>query len=194
MGIDLFIAQRVRSLRTARGLSLEQLAGLSGVSKSMISLIERGETSPTAAVLNKLADALSVSLPALFSGGPESAAMPVSRPADQKVWTDPQSGYVRRGLSPTGVASPIELVEVLFPPGKSVAFENATRSIATHQQMWVLEGEMTVSLGDETWSLHEGDCLAMVLGQQLVFHNPSRKTARYVLALTTLPAVARASQ
>ena len=52
------IAERVRELRAARGLSLEALAAQSGVSRSMISLIERGESSPTAVVLDKLAVAL----------------------------------------------------------------------------------------------------------------------------------------
>ncbi len=47
------IAERVRALRAERGLSLEALAGRSGVSRSMISLVERGETSPTAVVLTE---------------------------------------------------------------------------------------------------------------------------------------------
>src|SRR5205807_7058073 len=56
------IAARVRGLRAAQGLSLAALAGKSGVSRSMISLIERGESSPTAVVLEKLAAGLGVTL------------------------------------------------------------------------------------------------------------------------------------
>ena len=55
------IAGRVRELRARQGLSLDALAGKSGVSRSMISLVERGESSPTAVVLDKLAAALGVS-------------------------------------------------------------------------------------------------------------------------------------
>jgi len=67
MDIDNLIAKRIHNLRQKSGYTLSQIAELSGVSRSMISLIERGETSPTAAVLNKLADALGVSLASLFS-------------------------------------------------------------------------------------------------------------------------------
>src|SRR5262245_38577308 len=68
------IAGRVRELRTAQGLSLDALAGKSGVSRSMISLIERGETSPTAVVLEKLAAGLGATLSSLFD--PPAAAAP----------------------------------------------------------------------------------------------------------------------
>ena len=60
------IAERVRELRSGQGLSLDALATKSGVSRSMISLIERGESSPTAVVLEKLAAGLGVMLASLF--------------------------------------------------------------------------------------------------------------------------------
>lgn len=184
MEIDAFLAARVRDLRRDRGLTLEQMAALSGVSRSMISLIERQETSPTAAVLNKLADALGISLPALFAVDAQAAdPEPVSRRADQPVWTDPASGYVRRQLSPAGVDSPIELVEVTFPAGKTVVFDNPVRRAGIEQQIWVAKGAMDVTHDDRTWTLHTGDCMAMTLGDRITFHNPGAQAARYVLAL-----------
>lgn len=192
MNVDHLIATRVRDLRKARGYTLDELADLSGVSRSAISLIEREETSPTAVVLNKLADALGVTLAALFSDAPGAAAeQPLARLSEQQIWTDPGSGYIRRNVSPSGYASPVELVEVSFPPGKSVAFENVTRNVVAHQQVWVLEGEMEITVGDRTWQLQVGDCLAMVLEQQIVFRNPGRKPARYAVALTTVPFTSR---
>ena len=188
MDVDALIANRVRDLRKARGYTLDELATSSGVSRSMISLIERQETSPTAVVLNRLADALGVTLASLFSDEPGRAAeQPLARLSEQAIWKDPESGYTRRNVSPSGYASPIELVEVSFPPGKSVAFENAMRNVAAHQQVWMFEGEMEVTVGDRTWQLRAGDCLAMALEGQIVFRNPSRKPARYAVALATLP-------
>lgn len=187
MSIDAILSHRLRDLRKSRSYSLSRLAELSGVSSSMISLIERAETSPTAVVLNKLAVALGVPLAALFAdcdtGTPES---PVARYGDQQVWTDPASGYMRRHLSPPGFPSPLELAEVTFPPGQSVYFENAPRSVVTHQQIWMLEGEMDITVEDYTWRLQHGDCLAMVLGRTVRFRNPTDRQARYVVALTTL--------
>ncbi|WP_374510834.1 helix-turn-helix domain-containing protein [Niveibacterium sp.] len=186
MDFDAALSARVRALRKARGFTLDQLADLSGVSRSMISLIERQETSPTAAVLNKLADALGVSLPTLLApDSPSPAPQPVARAADQPVWTDPGSGYVRRQLSPAGWPSPIELVELRFPAGQRVSFDNPTRSIAIHQQLWLLEGAMEITAGNQLWQLEAGDCLAMTLGDRVVFHNPGKQDARYLLALST---------
>ena len=192
MNVDALIAKRVRDLRKARGCTLDDLADASGVSRSMISLIERRETSPTAVVLNKLADALGVTLAALFSTEPRSVAeQPLARLSEQQVWKDPASGYVRRHVSPSGFASPIELVEVIFPPGESIAFENVMRNMVTHQQIWMLEGEMEVVAGEKTWHLQTGDCLAMVLDQRVVFRNPGLEQARYAVALTALPPTSR---
>ena len=182
MDIDTFLARRVRDLRKARDLTLTQLAEQSGVSRSMISLIERQETSPTAAVLNKLADAFGISLPTLFAG--EAAAHdPASRRPKQPVWTDPASGYTRRHLSPLGVASPIELVEVNFPAGETVVFDNPVRKTGVQQQVWLLKGAMDITLDNQTWQLAAGDCLAMSLRERITFHNPGPQAARCVLAL-----------
>lgn len=183
MDIDAFLARRVRELRKARALTLEQLAEHSGVSRSMISLIERQETSPTATVLNKLADALGIALPTLFAGETTTVQDPVSRRAQQPMWTDPASAYTRRHLTPSGIVSPIELVEVNFPPKETVVFDNPVRKTAVHQQLWVIKGVMDITLNDQTWHLAVGDCLAMTLGTRITFHNPGPQAARYLLAL-----------
>lgn len=178
------IAQRVRELRAARGLSLDALATHCGVSRSMISLIERGESSPTAVLLEKLATGLGVSLAALFDA-PAPVADPVARAADQLQWRDPHSGYLRRNVSPSGFASPIQVVEVLFPPKARVAYETAAREPVIHQQVWVLDGVIELTLGDACHKLATGDCLAMVLDRPMSYYNPSRKTTRYAVVIAT---------
>src|SRR5215470_10069558 len=120
------IAMRVRQLRGERGMSLEALAVRSGVSRSMISLIERGETSPTAVTLEKLATGLNIALAALFDS-PAGQSSPVARRADQALWRDPGSGYLRRNVSPGGYPSPIQIVEVVLPAGAHVAYETGGR-------------------------------------------------------------------
>ncbi len=176
------IAQRVRELRGAKGLSLDELAGRSGVSRSMISLIERGESSPTAVVLEKLAVGLDVSLASLFEL-PVSKPEPVSRRVDQLQWRDPASGYMRRNVSPSGYDSPIQIVEVDFPPGARVAYETGPRHPRLYQQVWVLEGRIELRLGEQRHLLDAGDCLAMQLDRPLTYHNPTRKQARYAVVL-----------
>jgi transcriptional regulator with XRE-family HTH domain len=178
------VAERVCGLRAARGLSLEALATKSGVSRSMISLIERGESSPTAVVLEKLATGLGVALASLFDE-PRPAPGPLARAKEPPPWRDPQSGYVRRNVSPSGAGSPIQIVEVTFPAGARVAYETGPREPRVHQQVWVQEGAIDITVGDERHRLQAGDCLALVLDRPLLYHNPTRKTARYAVVLAT---------
>jgi transcriptional regulator with XRE-family HTH domain len=181
------IAERAYELRAAQGLSLDALASKSGVSRSMISLIERGESSPTAVVLEKLAAGLGVMLAALFDAPADGRARggPVARRDDQPQWRDPASGYVRRNVSPAGVPQPMQIVEVRFPAGGRVAFETGGRDVRVHQQVWVLEGAIDVTVGTERHTLREGDCLAMQLDRPTMFHNPTRKPARYAVVIAT---------
>ena len=181
------IAARVSELRAVRALSLDALASMSGVSRSMISLIERGESSPTAVVLEKLAAGLGVTLASLFDAPvpPRGSGGPVARRDDQPQWKDPASGYLRRNVSPPGVPQPMQIVEVHFPPGGRVAFDTGARDMRVHQQVWVLEGAIDITLGAERHRLREGDCLAMQLDRPTMFHNPTRKTTRYAVVIAS---------
>src|SRR5688572_4972167 len=182
--LDKRIAARVRKLRGTTGLSLDALAGKSGVSRSMISLIERGESSPTAVVLDKLAAGLGVTVASLFDAPAEATPPgPVARRDDQPQWRDPASGYLRRNVSPASVPQPFQIVEVHFPPGQRVAFETGARDTRVYQQIWLLEGAMEVTAGTERHRLREGDCLAMQLDRPTMFHNPTRKRARYAVVI-----------
>ncbi|MEJ6004613.1 XRE family transcriptional regulator [Paucibacter sp. AS339] len=191
------IADRLRKLRAERGLSLEALATRCGVSRSALSLIERAESSPTAVLLNKLATGLGVTLsslleeqhPAELDGMKLAPASPVARLAEQFIWQDPVSGYLRRSVSPAGVASPMQIVEVQFPAGQRVAFENAPGALAQHQQIWMLAGEMDFGIGDETHRLSAGDCLAFTLDRPTFFFNPGQQTARYAVVIVAETAI-----
>jgi transcriptional regulator with XRE-family HTH domain len=179
------LASRLHALRTDRGLTLDQLAQRAGVSRSMISLIERGESSPTAAILDRLAAGLGVTLASLFADEARVDASPVSRRADQTTWRDPETGYVRRNLSPPSYPSSIELVEVVLPAGTRVAYDSSAtmRSVAISQQIWILEGRLDLTIGDDTHSLAKGDCLAMRLDAPIVLRNSTDRATRYLVAL-----------
>ena len=192
MDINLLIARRVRELRDAQNLSLDALAARSNVSRSTISVIERGESSPTAAVLDKLASALGVALASLFEdkAPPTEQPSPVARVDEQPVWTDPASGYTRRNISPA-VPSPIQLVDVVFPPGQRVAYDSTPHGADIHQQIWIIEGTMDIGVGDQRWLLQAGDTLAMRLERHIVYFNPTDERARYLVALTSQPVTRR---
>lgn len=177
--IDRDIGASVRVLRIAAGLTLDDLAGRSGVSRAMLSRIERGESSPTAQLLNRVCGGLGVTLAALFAGA-ESPAAPLARRAEQALWRDPGSGYLRRAVSPPGTGSPCRIAEIEFPPGASVAFDNQ-RLEGTDQHVWVLDGVLELELGDEVFRLETGDCLHMRFGKPVVYRNPGRRAVRYAV-------------
>lgn len=181
------IAARLRELRAARRLSLADLARHSGVSRSMISLLERAESTASAVVLAKLAHALGTTLAALFDAPATAVAAtasgPLQRAADQPTWRDPASGYRRRNVSPPQAAATAQIVDVTFPAGARVAFDNDHRGARVHQQVWLLRGRMDVTVGRQRHRLAAGDCLAMQLDRPTMFHNPTRTAARYAVVL-----------
>ena len=186
------IAVQARRLRAARRLSLGALALKSGVSRSMLSLIERGEASPTAVVLERLATGLGVPLARLFDAPrARRAPQPVSRRAEQPVWRDPASGYLRRNVSPPHWPSPLQIVDVNFPAGARVAYETGARDVRVHQQIWVLAGRIEVSYGEQLFRLGGGDCLALLLDRPIVFANRSRRAARYAVVISAADSAAR---
>lgn len=180
--LDRRLGARLKGLRQARGLTLDQLAERSGVSRAMISRVERGESSPTAALLDRLCAGLGVLLSALFRE--EAEGGPLARRSEQPVWTDPDSGYVRRSVSPPGTGSRLEIVEVEMPAGARVLLDAPRGGFRLDQQLWLLEGELSLTVGGREHRLAAGDCLAMLLDGPIAFHNPGEVPARYAVVLT----------
>src|SRR5580658_8178862 len=102
------LAARIRLERTAREWTLDELSRRAGVSRAMISKIEREECSPTATILGRLSGAFGISMSALLAGVDEESGK-LLRFAEQQVWTDPETGYTRRAVSPPEGA-PLQLV------------------------------------------------------------------------------------
>ncbi len=153
----------------------------------MLSLIERGESSPTAALLERLAVGLNVPLATMFGGVVEGDAPegPVQRRAARSEWRDPETGYVRSNLSPPQVPQPLQLAEVELPVKARVVFESPVRDVKVYQQIVVLEGTIEVTCANQCHRLAVGDCLAMQVEGTSIFENPSRQTARYLVASAT---------
>jgi len=179
--IDQKVGTRIRELRAQQGLTLDALAERAEVSRAMLSRIERGESSPTAQLMNKVCSGLGITLSILFAEA-DTSKSPLSRRDSQTTWRDPATRYLRREVSPSGKASSIDIVEVEFPPGRSVTFDNM-RMPQVEQQVWVLDGTLEMDVGGETYRLGAGDCLAMHLGQPLVFRNRTRRQVRYAVIL-----------
>jgi transcriptional regulator with XRE-family HTH domain len=147
----------------------------------MISKIEREECSPTAMVLGRLSGAFGISMSTLLANA-EFDGRALRRFADQQVWTDPESGYVRRALSPASGA-PLQLIEVTLPAATRVSFPSFAYRFL-HQQMWIISGRVLFHEGSAIHDLRAGDCLQLGPPQDCVFENPSAsKACRYLVAV-----------
>lgn len=178
--IEHTIGERIKELRVAQSLTLDDLALHSGVSRAMISRVERGEASPTAQLLAKLCSALGTTLSALFAFETKDAS-PLARRSEQRLWRDPESGYLRRSVSPEGIGSPVDIVEVEFPPGARVVFERQPSDRGITQHLWLFSGRLELTMERGAHLLEPGDCLFLGLEQAHIFHNPYDEPAHYAV-------------
>ena len=174
------LARRIRGERSARGWSLDDLAGRAGVSKAMLSKIERAEASPTAATLSRVATAYGLTLAGLFDGAGEAGARLV-RAADQPLWRDPRTSYLRRQVF-LSRSNPLELVEVELPAGQEVGFPASAYQLI-HQIVWVLSNRLTILEGTSRHELAAGDRLELGPPSDVEFCNETAQPCRYLVAL-----------
>ncbi|MCH0569092.1 helix-turn-helix domain-containing protein [Streptomyces sp. MUM 136J] len=179
--VDARLAARLAELRTRHGWSLDELAERSGVSRSTLSRAERSETSPTAAVLNRLCHVYGRTMSQLLSEV-EAKPTPVVRTAEQPVWQDRAGGFVRRSVSPPHAGLRGELVEGRLAAGADLAYDRPPVA-GLEQHIWVLEGALEVTEQQAAHLLEAGDCLRMRVWGPTRFRSAAGTEARYLLAV-----------
>ena len=147
---------RLKEARRARGLSLEAVANLSGVSRSMVSQIERGESSPTISTLWNLTRALQVDFAGLLDGDDGTAArIEVVRAAETPTIDNRGKGCRIRILSAPEEAGRHEVYELDFTAGGALVSQPHGRG--TREQLTVMEGTVRVTAGEAESTLTQGD-------------------------------------
>ncbi|MEX5562814.1 XRE family transcriptional regulator [Pseudophaeobacter sp. 1A16562] len=149
------LPSRLKEARRAKGLSLEAVANLSGVSRSMVSQIERGESSPTIATLWNLTRALQVDFAGLLDAADKADRIEVLRDGDVPTIDNMGQGCRIRILSPPEDAGGHEVYDILLDAGGALDSQPHGRGTAEH--LTVLEGDITVTSGSARMRLHTGD-------------------------------------
>ena len=175
------IANRLAALRAEHGWSLDALADRTGISRATLSRLERSELSPTAAMLGTLCTVYGWTLSRLMADA-ETQPPDLIPSAEQATWTDPDSHYRRRIVSPPAPGLRGELVEVHMPAGATVSFATAPIPGLEHH-LWMLEGALTLEVDGTTFRLRTGDCLRYVLTGPTRFQGTGKRGARYVIAM-----------
>ncbi|MCX5239455.1 helix-turn-helix domain-containing protein [Streptomyces prunicolor] len=179
--VDIRLGARLAELRAQHGWSLGELAERSGVSRSTLSRAERAEISPTAALLNRLCGVYGRTMSQLLSEV-EAAPALLIRAAEQPVWEDRASGFVRRSVSPPHTGLRGELVEGRLRAGADLAYDRPPVP-GLEQHIWVLEGALQVTAQDVEHDLGAGDCLRLRVWGPTRFRCPGPEDVRYVLAV-----------
>ena len=199
---------RLRQIRTARGMSVRELARRAGCSASLVSQVERGVTTPSAGVVYTLANELGISLDFLFGtddvepgelprlpgdlSAPGAASYPEVRPWGRASGAD-GAGLVQRAADrntielSTGVRwerltpthdSRVDFIEVVYEPGGQSSENGRAVRHDGREYLYVLRGELEVSVGFETLRLAEGDSLAFDPATPHHYRNPTTGTVR----------------
>jgi len=146
---------RVKRLRSERGWSLEALASASGVSRSMLSQIERERANPTLAVTLRIAQAFGLTLGDLLEMPSATSSVLVIRADDRTFHYRSDANCRIRTLSPLNLEKDVEFYEVLLQPGGSL--RSAAHFAGTREFLTVQKGQVRVESADDTETLHPGD-------------------------------------
>ena len=179
--IDERIAGRLRALRAEREWTLDDLAQRSGVSRATLSRVENGSVSPTAALLGKLCAAYAITLSRLMVLA-ETEFDAFVPEANQPVWQDPESGLVRRAVSPPAETLAGEVLVCTLPAGARIDYPAPPRPGLEHH-LYLLDGALEMTIEKQTYRLRAGDCLRYRLFGASRFETAPETGAEYVLAM-----------
>ncbi|MGD9264748.1 MAG: XRE family transcriptional regulator [Lysobacterales bacterium] len=176
MDTKLAVGRRIKELRTRQGLSLRALADLSHLSTNAISLIERGENSPTVSSLHSLATALGVPITALFEQQGNGQVIHMKqerRPASET------AGVKMENLGSGLPNQQIEPFLMTIGPGGSSTTSQITHS--GEEFVYVMSGVLTCRIDETDYDLEEGDSLLFLATQPHIYTNGGSSTAQILV-------------
>ncbi|PPC75343.1 transcriptional regulator [Pokkaliibacter plantistimulans] len=179
--VEIRLAQRLASLRSERGWSLDVLAEQTGISRATLARLERGQSSPTTVQLGRLCTAYGLPMSHLIAEA-EVEPPQLLRHDEQQVWVDAALGFERRMISPPSSGMKAELIEGYLQPGADIRYD-APPVAGLEQHIWVREGVLEYSLDDQLFRLQAGDCLRFRLYGRSRFVCPAAQPVRYHIVI-----------
>ena len=184
--VDRAVGRRLRSLRQARGLSLEKVAARTGLSIGFVSQVERGLSSPSLRVLALLADTLQTGIGGLFEGAEPEADPIVVHEKDRpelRLW---RAGITKQLLTPTGGSQGLSLFRMVLDPLASTGDDLFSHD--GEEAGVVLEGQLTLVVETRTLDLGAGDSFRFASRRPHRFANPSAAARTVVLWVNAIGA------
>lgn len=153
--INLILSQNLKNLRAERKLSLDKLADLTGISKTMLGQIERGESSPSLTTVWKIANGLKVSFTSLIVEPPSDAV--VVRRESIQVLEDSERKYRLYPIFPYDAERAFEVYTVEIDPGGTLGSEPHREG--TEELITLFSGTLALEIAGEPYTLHAGDAI-----------------------------------
>ncbi|MAL78266.1 MAG: DNA-binding protein [Sneathiella sp.] len=175
------VGATINRLRKEKQLTLDQLAAVCGVSKSMLSQIERNETNPTLATVWRLSEALGVTIDDIVRGDDPGHSLTVVPANATPVLNDTGKQYVLRVLGPASLVNEMEWYELIMKPGGRMA--SNPHNARTTEHLTVFSGEMTVIAGAESQPVHPGETARYAADQPHEIRNSGTEEARALLVV-----------
>ncbi|MGM3173944.1 helix-turn-helix domain-containing protein [Dickeya lacustris] len=179
--LDQRIATRLASLRREKGWSLDDLAQHSGISRATLSRLERAQSSPSAALLGRLCAVYGCTMSRLLADVEIQPPQPLNT-RQQPVWIDPETGFIRRSVSPPCAGFRAEMIQGELPAAARIRY-NAPPLPGLEHHIYLLSGQLHLSLDDEVYELGSGDSLRYRLYGSSGFYNPGPEPVRYLMAI-----------
>jgi transcriptional regulator with XRE-family HTH domain len=178
------VAEHVRALRAARGWSLDELAGRSGVSKGMVVQIEAARTNPSVGTLCRLADAFGVTIGRLLEPATERVVHVATAEQAPVLWRGDLGGFGRL-LASVSDANCVELWEWRLAPGEH--HPSADHAPGTRELLHVLAGVVTVTVDGADYEVRSGLTIEFRADRWHAYRNGGAKPARLVMVVVMPP-------
>lgn len=175
------LGQSIRTLRLKRGMSLEALAKQTGLSRSGLSKVERGEAVPGTTNLSRIAEALGTTFAAIVSP-PTEGEVVVLKADEQPTMVDGETGFSRRCIAPILPSRGLDWVLNTLPRGATTGTFVAHRS-GVEEYIYVLEGTLSARLGERTETINAGDALYFQAHVPHEFTASEEGRCRYLLII-----------
>ncbi len=177
------VGAALAALREQQALSLDELSRRAGVSKSMLSQIERAQANPTVAVVWRLANALGVPLATLLQSAETPAPPAITTVARHATPTlrGADNGCELRILGPVDLAGQFEWYELQLQPG--AVLDSQAHGPGSREHLSVLSGQLTLSAGDSSAQLAAGETARYAVDQAHSIHNPGPGVATALLVV-----------
>lgn len=175
------LGERVRTMRRGAGLTLDELAERAGVSRAMLSKVERGEKNPTLVVAARISEGLGVTLTQLIETEKRGSVVMIPR-AGRRVMRDPETGFERQAISPNPGGRGVELLYNVVPEG-STSGEFPPHRKGVEEHVVVERGRLRAVLGGEEHVLETGDAVYFEADVPHRFDNAGEGECGYYLVI-----------